>query len=57
MIVCLCVGLNEASVKKEISNGCKSFEELVQRCGVGQDCGICCDSAKVRFEEMNRAQK
>jgi bacterioferritin-associated ferredoxin len=57
MIVCLCTGDNEKFVQQEIEGGCKSFEDLAKKCGIGQDCGICCDSARETFEKMQNAKK
>tara|TARA_Y100000310_G_scaffold117161_1_gene115910 strand:+ start:8787 stop:8960 length:174 start_codon:yes stop_codon:yes gene_type:complete len=57
MIVCLCTGHNEKFVQEEIEGGCKSFEDLAKKCGIGQDCGICCDSAKETFEKMKKVKK
>jgi bacterioferritin-associated ferredoxin len=54
MIVCLCTGNNEKFVQQEIEGGCKSFEDLAKICGICQDCGICCDSAKEKFEELKK---
>ena len=54
MIVCLCTGDNEKFVRKEIEEGCNSFEDLAKKCGIGQDCGICCDSAKEFFDELKK---
>ena len=30
MIICLCMGLSDEDMQREISGGCSSFDELVQ---------------------------
>ena len=41
MIVCLCLGLNERTVREHIRAGAGSLEELSRSCGAGADCAMC----------------
>lgn len=41
MIVCLCHGLSEASVREAIRAGARTLEALEERLGAGADCGTC----------------
>jgi bacterioferritin-associated ferredoxin len=41
MIVCVCEGVSDRTVKASIQSGAKSVHELGRKCGVGLDCGRC----------------
>ena len=41
MIVCLCEGISDRTIRKEAQNGAKNCREVQQRCGAGGSCGMC----------------
>ena len=40
MIVCLCRGVSDRTVRNAIDDGARSVRDL-QRCGIGDQCGSC----------------
>ena len=40
-LVCLCHGINERRVRREIEHGATSIEEVAERCGAGSCCHGC----------------
>jgi bacterioferritin-associated ferredoxin len=40
-LVCLCYGVNERRVRREIDHGATTIEELAERCGAGSCCQSC----------------
>ncbi len=43
MIVCHCVGVSEAMIRKLIAAGASSLPEITRRCGAGRCCAPCRD--------------
>jgi bacterioferritin-associated ferredoxin len=43
MIVCLCRGVSESSVKRVIGAGAQTLDDVVDACSAGADCGACQD--------------
>ena len=41
MIVCLCLGLNERTVREQIRGGAANLHDLAKSCGAGADCAAC----------------
>ena len=41
MIVCLCNGVSDRTVRLAVVNGATSVEAVAARCGAGTDCGSC----------------
>jgi len=50
MIVCLCNGVTERDIQRELSQGCCSLEDLAMRTGCGTTCGCCRDVARSLVE-------
>lgn len=44
MIVCLCRGVSELSVKRVIGAGAATLDDVVEACSAGSDCGACQDA-------------
>lgn len=42
MIVCLCAGVNDRSLRKAMREGARSIRELGEATGAGTHCGSCC---------------
>lgn len=51
MVVCVCKRINDKIIDQAISNGAKSFEELSEKCELGNDCGQCKSFAKEHIEK------
>lgn len=45
MYVCICNGITDTQIKKEIKAGAKTLEDLQQSLGVATCCGNCADCA------------
>ncbi|MDF1819747.1 MAG: (2Fe-2S)-binding protein [Immundisolibacteraceae bacterium] len=43
MYVCLCRGITEKKIKKQIALGVDTLSKLQKELGAGEDCGTCCD--------------
>ena len=41
MIVCLCHGVNDRTIRACVEDGADSVKEVGRRCGAGTDCGGC----------------
>lgn len=41
MIVCLCEGVSESEVQRQIQRGCRTVAALGAACGAGTSCGSC----------------
>ena len=41
MIVCLCEGVSESEVQRQIQRGCRTVADLGSACGAGTSCGSC----------------
>jgi hypothetical protein len=49
--------MNEESLRKEITGGCRSFEELLERKEMEKGCRICFEDAEKAFKKMKKAHK
>ena len=47
-MVCLCYGVNERRVKREIDHGATTIEEIAERCQAGG----CCQSCHPTLDEL-----
>jgi len=43
MIVCLCHGVCELTVKRVIGAGARTLDDVAMACAAGSDCGACQD--------------
>lgn len=41
MYVCLCQGVTEKQIRREVVNGAESYEDIQERLNVGMCCGTC----------------
>ncbi len=44
MILCLCRGVSDQSVRLAIMQGAESTEAIAKTCGAGQGCGACVET-------------
>ncbi len=54
MIVCLCRTLTKKDIENEIVNGCKTFEELMEKIKAPDECGTCHTAAKKIFNKLKK---
>jgi bacterioferritin-associated ferredoxin len=47
-LVCLCFGVNERRVRREIDHGAASIDEIAERCQAGS----CCQSCHPTLDEL-----
>ena len=45
MIVCICRGASDRTIREAIDDGARSVRDL-QRCGIGDQCGSCHNSLR-----------
>ncbi|MGH3328078.1 MAG: (2Fe-2S)-binding protein [Streptomycetales bacterium] len=43
MYVCICHGVTERDIRREVAAGARSVEEIGDRCRAGTGCGSCVD--------------
>jgi len=55
MILGLCRGLSERSIRRAIRHGASSLDDLVEGCGAGSDCGSCLGDLERLLAEMRSA--
>jgi len=55
MIVCLCRGLGEHTIRATIARGGDSLERLADICGAGADCGGCSPTLDALLDEARGA--
>lgn len=41
MILCLCHGVSDRTVKRHVAEGAQTMSEVGRRCRAGTDCGMC----------------
>lgn len=51
MYVCICNGITDKQINKEIKAGAKTLEDLQQNLGVATCCGNCADCANKLLKE------
>ena len=52
MIVCLCRGVGEHTIRATIAQGQDTLERLADACGAGADCGGCAGLLDVLLDEV-----
>jgi bacterioferritin-associated ferredoxin len=56
MYVCLCKGVTQKQIRREVLDGVATYQELQDRLEVGLCCGTCKDSAEeVIFEALGES--
>jgi bacterioferritin-associated ferredoxin len=50
MILCLCEGIDDQTVRHHARRGCLTVRELGRSCGAGRDCGACVADLKQVLE-------
>jgi len=53
-LVCLCHGVNERRVRREIEHGAATIEAIAERCGAGSCCHGCHPTIGGLLEEHQR---
>lgn len=56
MIVCLCHGVNDRTIRACVEDGADTVREVGRRCGAGTDCGSCRRTIKQVIQEHDEAQ-
>jgi len=56
MVVCLCQGISEKSVRASIEEGARTRQQVTESCGAGDGCGTCHRTIKTLIVECRRAQ-
>jgi bacterioferritin-associated ferredoxin len=51
MFVCICKGVREKQIRREVQRGATTFEELQMSLDVGICCGQCEETAKALIDE------
>lgn len=46
MIVCVCNGVSDRTIKEVIREGAATVGQVAEACGAGGDCGSCCGALK-----------
>ena len=54
MILCLCQGISDHSVRATIRNGAATLDEVAAACRAGADCGACQDAVLDLLAEASR---
>lgn len=54
MIVCICEGLNDQTVRDAIECGAHTVRDVRKACGAGRQCGMCaCDVREMLAEYLS----
>ncbi|GAB5415074.1 MAG: bacterioferritin-associated ferredoxin [Congregibacter sp.] len=51
MYVCICNGITDKQIRKAVSSGASSLQELRDQLGVASQCGSCSDHAMMLLED------
>ena len=51
MVVCLCQGVSEKTVRASIEEGARTRQQVTQACGAGDGCGTCHRTIKTLIVE------
>lgn len=54
MILCLCGGVSDHTVRATICAGATTLDEVVASCRAGADCGACQDAVLDLLDELGR---
>ena len=41
MILCICEGVSDRTIREEVQRGAGHWREVERRCGTGKGCGMC----------------
>ena len=55
MIVCLCNGVSDRTIRRLVAGGARSVDALASTCGAGADCGACCPLLEAFVEDAHPA--
>ncbi|MAT51732.1 MAG: (2Fe-2S)-binding protein [Porticoccaceae bacterium] len=53
MYVCVCRGVTEKQIRREVQNGAATYDEIQARLDVGICCGTCRDTAEALIAETS----
>jgi bacterioferritin-associated ferredoxin len=56
VILCLCRGISDHTVRTVISAGAHTVEEIERCCGAGGDCGACGEALERLVERIRERQ-
>lgn len=56
MVVCLCQGVSEKTVRASIDEGARTRQQVTEACGAGDGCGTCHRTIKTLIVECRRAK-
>lgn len=56
MYICLCHGVNEATIRKAVKDGAHTLRELSFQTGCGTQCGSCISGVQALLVETLRAE-
>ena len=54
MLVCLCYGISDRTIKQAIAEGASTPDEVGNCCGAGTDCGGCISEIETLLEEASQ---
>lgn len=57
MYICLCHGVNEATIREAVKNGSHTVRELSFQTGCGTQCGSCVSTVQALLLETLRAEQ
>jgi bacterioferritin-associated ferredoxin len=57
MYICLCHGVNEATIRKAVKNGSRTLRELSFQTGCGTQCGSCVSQVQSLLLETLRSEQ
>lgn len=52
MYVCVCNGVTDKDIQREVDAGCTTVSDLTMRTGAGANCGSCVTLAETLIESM-----
>ncbi len=55
MYVCVCKGITDQHIRREIENGARHLKDLVHRLDLARDCALCVEAAREIFERAQPA--
>lgn len=56
MYICLCHGVNEATIREAVRNGSRTIRELSFQTGCGTQCGSCVSQVQALLVETLRTE-
>lgn len=52
MVVCLCKGVSDKTIRELVDQGATSVKQVMASCKAGSDCGTCICHVKELFETL-----